>query len=247
MKRLIQRTVNRLGYRLIKIEPPKPPQESSMRPLFLSLIQGGFEPRCVIDVGANRGIWTRAALKFFPRAKFVMVEPQEELRQYSSDLLRRSDQVIWLTAGVADKSGVLPFHIAPRDDSCSFVEGWAQASPASTPPVNVEVTTLNEIARNHCSSLPEIVKIDAEGLDLKVLEGASELLGKTDVLLIEAAVFPRAENSLAEIVCRMTAAGYRTVEITDVNRSPRYGIAWLCELAFLRNGCRWLDGVQAYE
>ena len=247
MKRLIQRTVNRLGYRLIKIEPPKPPQEASMRPLFLSLIQGGFEPRCIIDVGANRGIWTRAAIKHFPRAKFVMVEPHADLKRYSSDLLKAEGQVQWITAGVADRTAVLPFHIARRDDSGSFVDGWSEPPAQGDSIVNVEVTTLNELARLHCPEGADIVKIDAEGLDLKVLAGASELLGKTDLFLVEAAVFPRADNSLAEVVCRMTAAGYRTVEITDVNRSPRHGIAWLCELAFLRNGCGWLDAVQSYE
>jgi len=247
MKRLIHRTVNRLGYRLIKIEPPKPPQEASMRPLFLSLMQGGFEPRCIIDVGANRGIWTRSALKFFPRSKFVMVEPQAELKPYSSDLLQPNGQVKWITAGVADQKGVLPFHISHRDDSCSFIDGWSAPPSDGQTTVDVEVTTLNEIARLYCPEGADIVKIDAEGVDLKVLAGASKLLGKTDVFLVEAAVFPRAENSLAEVVCTMTAAGYHTAEITDVNRSPKHGIAWLCELAFLRNGCSWLDGVQSYE
>jgi FkbM family methyltransferase len=247
MKRFIQRTVNRLGYRLIKIEPPKPPQEASMRPLFLSLIQGGFEPRCIIDVGANRGIWTRATLKFFPRAKFVMVEPNPQLKQYSSDLVQRNGQVTWIAAGVADKNGVMPFHIAQRDDSGSFVEGWSAPPANGQTTVDVEVTTLNEIAGRYCPEGADIVKIDAEGLDLKVLAGASKLVGKTDVFLVEAAVFPRADNSLAEVVCKMTAAGYRAVEMTDVNRSPKYGITWLCELAFLRNGCRWLDSVQSYE
>lgn len=218
-----------------------------MRPLFLSLIQGGFAPRCIIDVGANRGIWTRAALKFFPHAKFVMVEPQAELKRYSNDLLQANGQVTWITAGVADEKGTFPFHMSHRDDSGSFVEGWSAPPADGQATVDVEVTTLNEIARRYCPEGADIVKIDAEGLDLKVLAGASELLGKTDVFFVEAAVFPRAENSLAEVVCRMTAAGYRTVEVTDVNRSPRHGIAWLCELAFLRNGCGWLDAVQSYE
>ena len=35
------------------------------------------------------------------------------------------------------------------------------------------------------AGLPEMVKIDAEGFDLKVLAGASDLLGKTDIFLVE--------------------------------------------------------------
>jgi hypothetical protein len=93
-----------------------------------------------------------------------------------------------------------------------------------------------------------MVKIDAEGFDLKVLAGASNLLGKTDIFLVEALIFPTThENTLSEVLRTMTNAGYRGVEVTDINRSPKYGIAWLCELAFLRNGCQWLDGVKSYE
>jgi hypothetical protein len=33
-----------------------------------------------------------------------------------------------------------------------------------------------------------MVKIDAEGFDLKVLEGASDLLGRTDIFLVEVAI-----------------------------------------------------------
>src|SRR5262249_20010845 len=37
----------------------------------------GFAPRHVVDVGANRGYWTRAAFKYFPNAVYTLVEPQD--------------------------------------------------------------------------------------------------------------------------------------------------------------------------
>ena len=48
--------------------------------------------------------------------------------------------------------------------------------------------TLNEIVSSAGVPLPEIVKIDAEGFDLKVLAGASDLLGKTDVFFVEVTI-----------------------------------------------------------
>lgn len=247
MKRLIHRSLNLLGYRLVKIEAPPPVQETNLRPLFSALIAGGFAPRCIVDVGANRGIWSRAAIKFFPRATFVMVEPQQSLQHYSADLLANNPQVTWITAGVADTPGILPLHRARREDSCSFLPGWAPAPAGGASTVNVEVTTLNHIAKTHCPGVPDIVKIDAEGLDLQVIDGASELLGKTDLFFVEAAVLARGPNTLAEVVRKMAAAGYRLVDMTDVNRSPNHGITWLCELAFLRNGCTWLNGLDSYD
>jgi len=47
----------------------------------------GFAPRHVVDVGAHRGTWTRAAFKYFPNAVYTLVEPQDHLRSYSQDLI----------------------------------------------------------------------------------------------------------------------------------------------------------------
>src|ERR1035438_4221181 len=45
---------------------------------FLGLLKrDGFAPRHIIDVGANRGEWTRTALQTFPEARYTLVEPQE--------------------------------------------------------------------------------------------------------------------------------------------------------------------------
>ena len=45
----------------------------------------------------------------------------------------------------------------------------------------------------------------------------------------------------------MAHAGYRIIDITELNRSPKYGVLWLCEVAFLRNASHLLDGVDSYE
>jgi len=97
--------------------------------------------------------------------------------------------------------------------------------------------TFNKLVASSGAGLPEMVKIDAERFDLKVLAGASDLLGKTDIFLIEAVVWGAGgayDNSIAEVVRFMAEAGYNLMDITDLNRSPKYSVLWLCELAFLR-------------
>jgi len=46
--------------------------------------------------------------------------------------------------------------------------------------ITVPIITLNQIVASSGAGLPEMVKIDAEGFDLKVLAGASNLLGNTN-------------------------------------------------------------------
>jgi hypothetical protein len=110
------------------------------------------------------------------------------------------------------------------------------------------VKTANEIVASAGGDLPDMEKIYAEGLELRVLAGASDLLGKTDVFLVEAVVCVGGyENTAAEVVKFMANAGYRLIEITDLNRSPKHGVLWVCEVAFLRNGSALFEAASSYE
>jgi hypothetical protein len=84
--------------------------------------------------------------------------------------------------------------------------------------------------------IPQIVKIDAEGLDLKVLEGAPATIATADVVLIEATVScPEYPNTAAIVFARMESLGFRLFDITDLNRMPN-GSLWLIEAVFVRKG-----------
>jgi FkbM family methyltransferase len=208
----------------------------------------GFSPRCVLDVGANRGNWTRTALGFFPGATFVLVEPQGELRAQVQDLVERGFDLRWITAGASDRSGRLPLTIAPNDVSSNFGMTPAAAAEHGYRQTTIEVRTIDEMLASTGVPPPEMVKIDAEGFDLKALAGAKSLLGKTDIFFLEAAVCARGiENTMAAVIARMSEAGYRMIDITDINRSPKHGVLWLCELAFMREGCELLDQVSSYQ
>ena len=93
-----------------------------------------------------------------------------------------------------------------------------------------------------------MVKIDAEGFDLKVIDGAADLFGKTDVFLAEVSLGQRDfETTALAVIQKMADAGYRFIDITDLNRSPKFGVLWLCEFAFLRNSSTLLDAAANYE
>jgi FkbM family methyltransferase len=236
VRRLIQSTANRWGYRVVKSNGSAGVAEQWTQGLdtFSSLLQGfGFRPTHIIDVGANRGNWTRRAAKFFPSTRYTLVEPQGNLKQYISDLLQAGAAITWISAGVSDQHGTLPFTIGQTDSTSTFYF-QSESNPGGSS-VSIPVLTLNEIAAAH--GVPELVKIDAEGFDLKVLGGASELLGRTDVFLVEVTICAALyENSLAQVVRLMDEKGYKVADITDLNRSPKHGVLWLCELAFVRRG-----------
>jgi FkbM family methyltransferase len=246
VKKFLQSVLAKLGFRLVRInEGPRPSE--GLDPFFSLLQRLGFAPKHILDVGANRGNWTRTAIKHFPAARYTLVEPQDDLKAHIRDLLDRGCKIQWINAGAGDKSGTMPMSISSRDDSSTFVLTDRHGQTTGSQQTAVPVKTLNEIVSSSGAPPPEMVKIDAEGSDLQVLAGASGLLGKTDIFLVEAVVCGNYENSVAEVVKFMAAAGYRLIDITDLNRSPRHGVLWLTELAFLRNASPLLNAVTSYE
>ena len=186
MKRIIHLLLAKLGYRIVKIQDG-PRASDGLDPFFALLKRLGFEPKYILDIGANRGMWTREALKFFPNARYTLVEPQDYLKAHIHDLVEGGSKIQWINAGASDRSGTMTFTISHRDDSSTFALTEEQARDAGLQQRAIDVMTLNEIAAAG-GDLPDMVKIDAEGLDLKVLAGASDLLGRTDVFLVEAVV-----------------------------------------------------------
>jgi hypothetical protein len=55
------------------------------------------------------------------------------------------------------------------------------------------------------------------------------------------------ENTLEKVIQTMAHAGYRILDITELNRSPKHGALWLCEVAFLRNASRLFDGIDSFD
>jgi FkbM family methyltransferase len=247
INKLVQSGLKRFGLQLVRNGnlAQAAPSADGLDRFFAALKNLDFRPKHIVDVGANRGFWTRKALLYFPEAHYTLVEPQDHLKVHVQDLLDRGCKIKWINAGVADKSGTLPFTISYRDDSSTFDPVQTEAG---APRIPIPVMTLDEIVSAVIAPPPEIVKIDAEGYDLKILAGASDLLGKTDIFFVEVTICCEGhENTIARVVRTMDEAGYHVIDITDINRSPKYGVLWLCELAFLRNASRILESVTSYE
>lgn len=230
LKRIIKVALRQVGLDLRRCQHGG----ERLNAFFKALKKLGFEPQFVIDIGANHGNWTRTAIRYFPKARYLMIEPQERLTSYSSDLLGGNSAVKWKTAGVSDTCGSMMLTLTPRDYSCNFRCTEAEARSAGFEQIEVPITTLDTIASVE-NEIPALVKIDAEGLDLRVLHGASNLFGKTEVFFVECGMCDRSvQNSLPEVCRFMGDKGYLPVDFTDLNQAPKSGVLWLCEVVFIK-------------
>ena len=209
---------------------------ASVARLLNSLKGMGMAPRHIIDIGANHGGWSRTALSIFPKAYISIFEPQQRLAEYLADLERNPNIKIHYK-GVGDFNGTAPFTFHDRDDSCSFIYVSEDAQVRGFRQSEIEICKLDTIMRNCDFGAADIVKIDAEGLDLQVLDGAGETLSTTEIVLIEASVSnPDYPNSAIAVIQKMDCLGFRLFDLTDLNRTPNRNLLWLVEAVFVRKG-----------
>lgn len=198
----------------------------------------GFNPTHIVDIGANRGTWTRNALQYFPDAYYSLFEPQAYLSASFTDLLK-NPKIKFHAKGVAATSGMMDLTTSDRDDSFSFSFSADQAREWGVRQVKAPVVSLDEYLPTLNLPKPELIKIDAEGWDLEVLKGAYESVSNAEVVLLEAAVMNKLfKNNVNDVTSAMSNLGFTVFDITDLNRSQKHNALWLIELAFVkRDGC----------
>lgn len=238
---LLNPLVTKLGYIINDNEAKKAQylfEKNVMLFSFYHLIKKmGFTPKHIIDVGANHGEWTRETLSHFPEAQFTLLDPQEWLKTSFQDILDHNPKVQFHAVGAGAQEGSFKFTIVDRDDSCSFRFTEEEAKAAGYKQVEIPVVTLNQLVSDNNLPVPDIIKIDAEGLDIDVLKGASNFFGKTEVFLVEAGVVIKTiDNSFLKMINFMDQNGYRLFEITDINRPFESKVLWLVELVFVKKG-----------
>ncbi len=224
---------------------PALPSPSALRlRLFRQLRDKGLRPRHIVDAGAYQGDWSRDASAVFPEARYTLIEPQAEMRPHLEAFCASVADARWLPVGVGGESGERVFTVTSPGDGSGFIypESYAREHGLEQRPV--QIRTLDEICAD--GPVPEIVKLDVEGLELEAMAGARSLIGQTELFFLEAALFDFGGRPLFhEVLDTMRRLGYEFYDITDLNRRPSDMALGLVELAFarraglLRDHARW--------
>ncbi len=164
------------------------------------------------DVGANIGYFSLlAATVVGPRGQVVAWEPGPEAFQQLQDNIALNNvlQVYALPLAVADQEGTarLYLHGGEADTGATLFQGGARSQYHE-----VQTTTLDTFFRQHGGPPPQLLKIDVEGAELAVLQGAVSLLADHSPLLLvemEEKTLRLAGLSRQDIVDFLVPLGYR--------------------------------------
>jgi len=163
-----------------------------------------------IDVGANVGD-TVAAMLARPDDRFLAIEPAAEFLPYLRANWGSNAQVTILDVACGAAEQTTPMHVESHGGTAS-IEARADGVP-------MHVTTVDALLRAHAEfAAANVLKIDTDGSDFDVIEGASGLLAaRRPVLLFECADFgaPDYAARCRAAFARLRACGYRHVVVYD--------------------------------
>lgn len=193
--------------------------------LLQRLRSDGFNFGAVLDVGVMKS--TPELMEHFRDVPQLLCEPVEEFHSAIRDTYSAAGvDFILEPRAVSSSTGTSELEIvsAPGGEGITH-STLAGAHAASEDRRTIQTVTLDASVAEHQMKAPYLLKVDVDGFELAVLEGAPSTLSQTAVLVIEATF-----HRFSEIDAFMTAQGFKVYDVIDLCYSD--GKFWQCDLVY---------------
>lgn len=199
----------------------------------------GFIPRGIIDVGANRGDWTRLALSIFAAdTPVIMIEPLDEMAPYLTKVFANCANCQYVKAGAGREAGELVQTIWPDLNGSSFLPQVDSSQFRSGQQRKTQIVTIDSLLQDtYPDFIPDLVKLDIQGFELEALGGAeNSTFGRTELFIVETSLFGFLPDQpvTREVISFMFDRGYELYDITGYLRRPLDGALGQADLAFVK-------------
>jgi FkbM family methyltransferase len=215
LKSSIRRIINAVGYDIVGYGAGNPRAR-------LARLLDRHGITLVLDVGANRGdfAWDMRELGY--RGRIISFEPLSQAFEVLAKRAERDGRWTALPIGVGDKTEERILNVAANSQSSSLLpmlEAHAQAAPESRyeTQMSVSIRPLDEALQGLLNIDDRIfLKIDTQGYEKHVLDGASRTLALAPLVLLECSLVALYDGALLieDVIGYMRERGYAPVDLT---------------------------------
>ncbi|WP_349370901.1 FkbM family methyltransferase [Salinarimonas sp.] len=198
LKRLVEATLNVKIYR-------KPPSKHFYPTL--ATMRRWSEADIVFDVGANDGRTVQLLQTYLPSPRIFAFEPVSETFGVLRDRMSGLRNVSVHPYALGDVAGEAEINLHELSTHNSLITD----SPSGGGRETVRIETVDRVMREFDVGFVHFLKIDTEGYELQVLQGAADALGAARIGIVQAEFHLNAEEGLQRIHDFLGPFGYELV------------------------------------
>lgn len=241
MQKLIRRAIRSLGWDLHRFRPAQCPEYQLLSALSYA------DVNVVFDVGANVGQFSSGLRSLGFSGKIVSFEPLSSAHEELA-AAAKSDEY-WLIhprCAVGDRNGEIEIHISGNSVSSSVLpmldaHSSAASDSAYVASESTPLITLDSVAAKYLDEDSRVfLKIDTQGFEWQVLDGAESTLKRAKGVLCEVSLVPLYEGQRLwrDVIARLEAEGFVLWTLQPVFADARNGRSLQMDAIFLRNDLR---------
>ncbi len=229
LKKKIRNLLRFYGIGLYKI---KSSARHDMRGALEHLSRMGFHPQTVIDVGVAYG--TFSLYRQFPNSTHLLVEPLAEYTSVLEKIIRQY-KAEYVLAAAGNREGTIDINVHP-DLSGSTIFKESEGKQVDGISRKVAMVRLDALCRTKNMPGPYLIKIDTQGAELLVLEGAAGILAETEVIILEVSFFQFYKNGpqFFDVVAGMKKMGFVAYDIYGGQTRPLHGALAQVDMVFIK-------------
>jgi FkbM family methyltransferase len=226
-KTLVKRLLESRGYVIYNLQAHRARMESGIE----GLSKRNHTINTVVDVGASDGRWSSMFMKTYPMCNYLLVEAQPTHREAIEQFCRTQKNAQFVLAAAGDAVGQVNF-----DVSDAFV-GQAVRLQSSSKNIIVPMTTIDYEIQARGLPGPYLIKLDTHGFEVPILKGAQDVLGKTEVIIMECYNFRISPECLLffEMCQHLGKSGFRCIDLVDPRHRPYDNAFWQMDLVFIKD------------
>lgn len=197
----------------------------------------------VLDIGANEGQFAREIRKYGYAGKIVSFEPLSSARKNLVAFASHDpDWEVHEQSAIGDQNGEIKIHVSGNSVSSSVLPMLESHSTAANGSAYIDseevpIAMLDSVADRYLTSETNLfIKIDTQGFEWQVLDGASVTLQQARGVLCELSVVPLYEGQRLwrDIISRLEAEGFVLWALQKGFTDPRTGRTLQMDGIFLR-------------
>jgi FkbM family methyltransferase len=141
----------------------------------------GVQPKVIYDIGACVMHWTKEARKIWPESKIVMFDAMN----HAEFLYKESGLDYYCDGPIGDSTRSVKFYENAMDPAGNSVYKEDTQFFTEEHAINKTMRSLDDIVKSNAWPKPDLVKIDVQGAELLVLNGAKDTLSECKDIIIE--------------------------------------------------------------